>query len=252
MKSLQPLDILVIAPHPDDAEMLCGGLLWKAKLAGKRIGVIDLTRGETGTRGTIQTRKKEAEAATRLLGLDVRENLGLRDGYLINDSKLLSAVVKVLRKYRPASVLAPHWEDQHPDHAAVGQAILHAAYLTGVPKFEPASARGVASAQALPYRPKHVLHYNNRYGIAANLIFDITDVFEHKMELVGCYQSQFGPGDTKRPGAKTEPQTRLSHSNFMEWFRGLHTFYGYQIGARYGEAYCVKSPLRAGLSVLDS
>jgi LmbE family N-acetylglucosaminyl deacetylase len=146
MPATQPLDILVIAPHPDDAEMLCGGLLWKAKLAGKRMGVVDLTRGEMGTRGTIETRQQEAAAATKLLG---------------------------------------------------------------------------------------------------------SDVFERKVELVGCYQTQFGPGTTKKPGADAEPQTRLSHSNFMEFFRGLHTFYGYQIGARYGEAYCVKSPLRAGLSMLD-
>ena len=252
MTEPQPLDILVISPHPDDAEMLCGGLLWKAKLAGKRIGVIDLTRGETGTRGTVKTRRAEAAAASRLIGLDVRENLGLRDGDLIHDSKLLSTIVKVLRKHRPHCVLAPHWEDQHPDHAAAGQAILHAAFMSGVPKFEPKSARGIASAQALPYRPKKVLHYNNRYGIAADLIFDISDVFERKMELVNCYGSQFGPGEAKPSKGVAEPQTRLSHSNFKEWFVGLHTFYGYQIGARYGEAYCVKSPLRASLAVLDS
>ena len=251
MSASQPLDILVIAPHPDDAEMLCGGLLWKAKLAGKRIGIVDLTRGETGTRGTPQTRAQEAAAASKMLGVDVRENLGLKDGHLIHDRTLLSAIVRVLRKHRPACVLAPHWEDQHPDHAAAGQAILHAAFMAGVPKFEPKSARGVASAQALPYRPKLVLHYNNRYGIHANLIFDISDVFERKMELVSCFQSQFGPGAPKKSGTQSEPQTRLSHANFTEWFRGLHTFYGYQIGARYGEAYAVKSPLRASLTMLD-
>jgi len=239
-----------MAPHPDDAEMLCGGLLWKAKLAGKRLGVIDFTRGEMGTRGTIQTRKLEAAAATNMIGLDARENLGLRDGHLIHEPKLIGAMVRMLRKYRPACVLAPHWEDQHPDHAAVGQSIQHAAYLAGVPKFEPKSARGVASALALPYRPKHVLHYNNRYGITADLIFDISDVYERKMELVNCFGSQFGPGK-KQSGGGEEPQTRLSHSNFSEWFSGLHTFYGFQIGVRYGEAYCVKNPLRASISVLD-
>ena len=250
MSALQPLDILVIAPHPDDAELLCGGLLLKAKQAGKRIGVVDLTRGEMGTRGSIETRAKEAAAATRLMDLDARENLGLRDGYLIQDPNLLSAIVRMLRKYRPACVLAPHWEDQHPDHAAAGQAILHAAFMTGVSKFEPDTGEGVVSVDALPYRPSVVLHYNNRYGIAADVIFNIADVFEQKLKLVDCYASQFGPGEATGDG-NAEPQTRLSHSNFIEWFRGLHTFYGYQIGARYGEAYCVKQPLRGTLSLLD-
>ena len=251
MSASKPLDILVISPHPDDAELLCGGLLLKAKLAGKRTGVVDLTRGELGTRGSIEIRKKEAAAATRLLDLDVRENLGLSDGGLLHDPTLEAALVRVLRKHRPACVLAPHWEDQHPDHAAAGQAILHAAFMAGVPKFEPQSARGVASAAGLPYRPRRVLHYNNRYGIAANLVVDISDVFERKLALVDCYRSQFGPGETKKDGTDAEPQTRLSHANFLEFFRGLHTFYGYQIGVRYGEAYCVKGPLRTGISMLE-
>ncbi len=251
MDDSKMLDMLVFAPHPDDAEMLCGGLLWKAKLAGKKIGVIDVTRGEMGTRGSVKTRKAEAAAATRLIGLDARENLGLRDGHLLQDPKLCSALVRMLRKYRPACVLAPHWEDQHPDHTAVGQAIQHAAFLAGVPKFEPASARGVASAQALPYRPKQVWHYNNRYGIAADLVVDISDVFDKKAELIACFASQFGPGEPSETRKESEPQTRLSHGHFFEWMRGMHAFYGHQIGVRYGEAYCVKGPLRIGVPAID-
>src|SRR4051794_2500763 len=132
MRASKNLDILVLSPHPDDAEMLCGGLLWLAKIAGKRIGGVDGARGESGGRGTPKRRAAEAAAATRMIGLDARENLGLRDGHLLQDPKLCSALVRMLRRYRPACVLAPHWEDQHPDHAAVGQASLHAAFLAGV------------------------------------------------------------------------------------------------------------------------
>ena len=248
MNDSRALDILVFSPHPDDAELLCGGLLLKAKLAGKRTGVIDLTQGELGTRGTIATRRAETKAANRILGLDARENLRLRDGHLIEERTLRSALVKSLRKHRPKWVLAPHWEDQHPDHAAVGEAILHAAFMAGVPKFEPANARGVASADSLPYRPTQVLHYNNRYGIIADVVFDISDVFEKKMKLVACYASQFGPGNSSAKTKKSEPQTRLSHRHFEDWFRGMHASYGHKIGARYGEAYCVKGPLRADVA----
>ncbi|HYF51493.1 MAG TPA: bacillithiol biosynthesis deacetylase BshB1 [Planctomycetota bacterium] len=240
------LDILVFAPHPDDAELCCGGLLLLARDAGMRLGVIDITRGEMGTRGSVAERKKEAGAATRMLKLAARENLGLPDGHLHDDEKLRTAMVRSLRKYRPRIVLIPHWEDQHPDHAAVGQAGLYAAWLAGAPKYDAASGKGVASSKSLPYRPKHVLHYNNRYGIKADIVVDITPVMDEKVKLVGCYATQFGPGSKSAKGA---PQTRLSSKNFFEWLRGMHAFYGYQTGARYGEAYAGKSPL--GISDVD-
>lgn len=243
-KRVDELDILVLAPHPDDAEMLCGGLLWKAKSLGRKIGVIDFTRGELGTRGSAAMRRKEAAAATAMLGLDVRENLGLHDGHLNREERLMPSIVRVLRKYRPKLLLTPHWEDQHPDHAALGQASLHAAYLAGVPKYESASAGGVASAGSLPYRPAQILNYNNRYTITANLVVDITKVFEKKAALIACFASQFGAGKAQQ---KFGPQTRLSHGNFYEWLTGLHTFYGHQIGVRYGEAYCSKGPIRADI-----
>jgi len=233
------MDILVAAPHPDDAELCCGGLLLKARDAGLNCAVVDITRGEMGTRGTVQTRKKEAADATKILKLAARENLGLPDGHLHDDDRLRSALVKALRKYRPALFLIPHWEDQHPDHAAVGQAGLYAAWLSGAPKYDPDSATGVASSDQLPYRPTQVLHYNNRYGIQASLIVDISDEMSEKEKLVGCFATQFGPGDTK-----SGPRTKLSHDHFFEFLRGMHSFYGYQIGAKFGEAYCTKGPLR--------
>lgn len=233
------LDILVIAPHPDDAELCCGGLLLKALRAGLRAGVVDVTRGEMGTRGSVATRTKETAAASAMLRLAARENLKLPDGGLHDDERLRRALVKSLRRYRPTLLLAPHWEDQHPDHAAVGQASLYAAWLAGAAKYDAVSARGVAQGDALPYRPRQVLHYNNRYGIQADLVIDISDVMDEKIELVKCFDTQFGPGKGKADG----PQTRLSQAHFFEWLRGMHAFYGYQAGVRYGEAYSVKGPL---------
>ena len=239
------VDVLVLAPHPDDAEIYCGGLLLKAKRAGFSIGVIDVTQGEMGTRGTRHTRKKEAAAASRFLKLDVRENCGMPDGGLCDDGKLRSLLVARMRKYRPGVVLAPHWEDQHPDHAALGQAAIHAAYLAGVPKFAPRSARGIASPGRLPYRPRQILHYNNRYGIKADVVVDVSDVYSEKVEAIRCFESQFGAAPL-RHGHDAEPQTRLSNEKFFEWFRGIHLFYGFQAGVEYGEAYCVKNPVCVG------
>jgi len=231
------VDILVFAPHPDDAELCCGGLLLMARRAGLSLGVVDITQGEMGTRGSVAQRQREAAAASKQVGLLARENLKLPDGQLHDDQRLRRALVKTLRKYRPSILLAPHWEDQHPDHAAVGQASLYAAWLCGAPKYDPKSGSGVTASDRLPYRPRHVLHYNNRYGITADLVFDITPVMDEKVTLVSCFTTQFGPGEKK------SHKTRLSDAHFFDWLRGMHAFYGYQAGVRFGEAYCVKSPL---------
>jgi bacillithiol biosynthesis deacetylase BshB1 len=231
------MDLLVFAPHPDDAELCCGGLLLKAGRAGMSAAVVDATSGEMATRGSPALRRKETAAATKILGLAARENLSMPDGRLSDNESLRVALVRMLRKYRPRILLAPHWEDMHPDHAAVGQAAIYAAFLAGVPKFDPRSAKGVVSAKELPYRPRLLLHYNNRYSIRADVIIDITDVFEQKLALVRCYATQFGPGQAG------QPQTRLSNSRFFDWMRGMHSFYGSQAGVACGEPYCVKTPL---------
>lgn len=233
------LDILVFAPHPDDAELCCGGLLLKARNARLKVGIVDVTRGEMATRGSVRARQREAAAASRRLEVLVRENLRLPDGRLHDDERLRRALVRALRRHRPRLLLIPHWEDQHPDHAAVGQAGLYAAWLAGAPRYDPRSARGVAAPDRLPYRPRQVLHYNNRYGIEADVVVDISEVLEEKLALAACYASQFGPGQKAGGG----PRTRLSSPHFAEWLRGLHSFYGSRIGTRYGEPYCTKGPL---------
>ena len=235
-------ELLCFAPHPDDAELCCGGLLLKAKRSGWRVAIVDCTRGEAATRGKPALRRRETAAANRLLGTDVRLNLGLRDCRLRDDRQLRARFVAMLRRFRPRLVLAPHWEDQHPDHAAVGQAAEHAAWLCGVPRFHPGSAHGVVSPTRLPYRPELVLYYNNRYGIEPDLVVDISESFALKLALARCYASQFGPAE-RAPGRRREPLTRLSSDQFYRWFQALHAYYGFKIGAEYGEAYCLKGPV---------
>lgn len=236
-------DILCIAPHPDDAELCCGGLLLKARSAGKRVVIVDCTRGEMGTRGSVATRAREAAAADRMLGTSARVNLKLRDGHLQDSDALREPLVHALRRFRPKVVLVPHWEDQHPDHAAVGRAAEAVAWLCGAPKYAPRSGKGVASSGQLPYRPDLVLYYQNRYGIEADLVVDISKVFEKKIALAGCYATQFGPGMKGAKRSRKEPLTKLSSEKFLTWFRAMHASYGFKIGVDYGEAYCLKGPL---------
>lgn len=236
-------DIVCLAPHPDDAELCCGGLLLKARDAGLAVGIVDCTQGEMGTRGSVAQRRREAAAADKLLGTACRVNLGLPDGHLRDDDSLREPLVAALRGLRPRVVLAPHWEDQHPDHAALGRAAEPVAWLCGAPKYAPASAKGVAAPDRLPYRPELVLYYNNRYGIEPNLVVDVTEVFPRKIKLVQCYATQFGPGPKKKDKGNRDPQTKLSSDAFLGFLRAMHGFYGFKIGAAYGEAYCIKGPL---------
>lgn len=238
---MKQVDIVCVAPHPDDAELCCGGFLLNAKGAGLSIGIIDCTQGEMATRGTVAVRKKESTAADKLLKTDIRLNLKLKDCHLHDDTTLHVPLVSALRRLRPRILLVPHWDDQHPDHAAVGQAGVNAAWLCGVPKFAPKSAQGVATTDRKPYRPDIVLHYQNRYGIIADLIVDISDVMEGKLKLARCYSSQFGPATTAKQ--KRDPMTKLSSDVFFDWIRGMHAYYGSRIGAAYGEPYCIKGAL---------
>jgi len=236
-------DFLCLAPHPDDAELCCGGLLLLARRAGRAAVIVDCTRGEMGTRGSMALRQKEAAAADAILDTSKRVNLKLRDGHLQDGDRLRVALVRAIRRFRPAVLLVPHWDDLHPDHAAVGRAGEAAAWLCGVPKYDPPSARGIASTQALPYRPLRVLFYQNRYGLEADVVLDISCVIEQKIALVGCYASQFGSPKRGAERSKSQPLTRLSSERFLEWFRALHSWYGAKIGTTYGEAYCVRGPL---------
>lgn len=238
------VDVLVFAPHPDDAEMCCGGLLLLAKRVGRRIGIVDVTRGEASTRGSPEERQRETAAASKFLGVDARDNLGFPDGRLEDDQQLRTALVRMLRKYRPRTLCVPYWEDCHPDHAAVGQAGTYAAWLCGAPKYDSESAAGVASPDRPPYRPRRVLHYQNRYGLQPDLILDISAVSEDKLKLVSLYASQFGPRRAAdAAGRADEPRTMLSSDVFFSWFNARHGEAGARIGVPFGEPYCMKTPV---------
>lgn len=222
------LDVLAISPHPDDAELHCAGLLLQAQANGGRIGVLVLTRGELGSRGDPEQRARESAAAGRVLALDVHEHLALPDGFVRVDDASLSAVVGAIRRHRPALLVAPHWDDHHPDHVAASELARQAAYLSGLVKYP---APGTA------HRPEQVLYYLDRVSVAPDLIVDVTPVMERKEQALRCHAGQL------LPGTETQAQTPLSHPRFLDLWRARHAHHGALIGVEHGEAYVIRSPV---------
>jgi bacillithiol biosynthesis deacetylase BshB1 len=220
--------LIAYAPHPDDAELFCGGTLSKMSSAGYGAGVVDLTEGERGTRGSPETRSKEREKASKTLGLALREGLGLPDmGLAGTDRGQLEAVVASLRQHRPRLVLAPHWEDRHPDHVEGSKLVTSAFFLAGAAKF----------GEGAPFKPSAIIYYQGSQEFAPSLIVDISGQFEAKMKAIECYSSQFSP----RSG--DEPETDIAHPHFLERVRSRARHYGLLIGAEYGEPFLVKGPV---------
>lgn len=224
------VDVLAISPHPDDAELNCSGLLLQAKANGARIGVLDLTRGELGSRGTSEQRMREAEAARDVLGLDVRANLGLPDGFVRVDDSSLLALVGVLRAYRPRLVAAPHWDDHHPDHVAASALVRQAAFLAGLAK-HPASGT--------PHRPEQVLYYLDRVSVQPDLVIDVSAVMDVKERALRCYAGQLFSAEDEDLGISTA----LSRPDFLSAWRSRHVHFGSLIGVDHGEAYVLRSPV---------
>lgn len=223
------LDLLAFAPHPDDAELACGGTLLRLSSMGYRVGVVDLTEGELGTRGTPGKRDRERKKASLALGLSLREGLGLPDMGLSGvDRAQLEAVVKALRRHRPAVVLAPHWEDRHPDHVEGSALVTHAFFLAGAAKF---------TGRSEPFKPVALAYYLGSLDFEPSFVVDISGQFDGKMEAVSCYSSQFSP---RLPG---EPETDIAHPHFLERVRARARHYGLMAGAEYGEPYLVKKPI---------
>lgn len=223
------LDLLVFAAHPDDAELAGGGLLARANALGQKVGIVDLTRGELGSRGTPETRAEESAAADRVLGVSVRENLGLPDGGLVpNDLDARRLVVDAIRRHRPTLIAAPHLEDLHPDHAAAGRIVADALYPSGFANYETGSR---------PYRPAGLIHYMNHFAFEPSFVLDITDVFEVKLAAIRCYASQL-----HREGS-TEPATNISRPDFLARIEGRAREYGSRIGVGFGEPWFSSRPV---------
>lgn len=225
------IDLLAFGAHPDDVELSCSGTLISHIEAGGTAGIVDLTKGELGTRGTIVTREKEAEDAARLMGVSFRLNLELADGFFRSDEESLLKVVRVLRRYRPKVVLANAIKDRHPDHGRGASLVTEACFLAGLRKVETEYEGKMQEV----WRPQVVYHYVQDYYVAPQLVVDISHVFEKKMAAIQAFSSQFYTGKDDK-----EPATPISSKGFMEFIRARAIEWGRPIGAQYGEAYTIE------------
>jgi bacillithiol biosynthesis deacetylase BshB1 len=221
------LDILVFAVHPDDAELGCSGTILKHIALGKKVGIVDFTRGELGTRGTAETRDEEAAESAKILGLHVRENLRFKDGFFKNDETHQLEVIKMVRKYQPEIILTNALHDRHPDHARAGDLANDAIFLSGLIKVE-TKLDGVSQAA---WRPRLVLQYIQDRYIEPDIIIDITDFINQKEECIRAFKTQFDSKDNK------EPQTYISSPEFLDSVTGRAREFGKQIGVKYGEGF---------------
>jgi bacillithiol biosynthesis deacetylase BshB1 len=237
------LDILAIAVHPDDAELGCAGTLLMEKLNGKKIGVVDLTRGELGTRGTPELRAQESARAGAILELNARENLGMADGFFSNDELHQRLLITAIRKYQPEIVLANALKDRHPDHGKAGHLISDSCFLSGLRKIETFAENGNMQEH---WRPKYVFHYIQDRYYHPSFVFDITPVFEKKLESIRAYSSQFHSIEY----SKDEPPTYISTPEFLNSIIGRHQMYGKMIGVAYAEGFITEKMI--GVNQFDA
>ncbi len=221
------LDILAFGAHPDDVELGCGGTLAKEIANGKTAGIVDLTRGELGTRGSAEIRDREAAAAARILGVAVRENLQMRDGFFVNDEAHQLKVIRMIRKYRPEIVLCNAIDDRHIDHGKGSKLVSDACFLSGLRKIETQ-----LDGQNQPaYRPKAVYHYIQWKNIEPDFVVDITGYNDKRIEAILAYASQFYDPDS------TEPETPIATKNFLESLNYRAQDLGRLIGTSYAEGF---------------
>jgi N-acetylglucosamine malate deacetylase 1 len=228
------LDILALGAHPDDVEMSCAGTLLAAAAAGKTIGIVDFTRGELGTRGTPVTRAAEAEAASRILGLSARENLGLPDGFFRNDREHQLPLIAALRRYQPDVVLCNAIQDRHPDHGRGAQLASDACFLSGLRMIETLGADGQPQQ---PWRPRVVYHYIQDRQLPADFVVDISAHWPRKWESIQAYQTQFFNPNSQ------EPQTYLSSQEFAKFMEARAREFGHLIGVEFGEGFTRQRPI---------
>ncbi|WP_418511533.1 bacillithiol biosynthesis deacetylase BshB1 [Corallibacter sp.] len=224
------LDILAIGAHPDDVELGCGATIAKEIANGKKVGIIDLTRGELGTRGTAETRKEEAENAAKILGVSVRENLGFADGFFVNDKEHQLAIIKMIRKYQPEIVLCNAIDDRHIDHGKGSKLVSNACFLSGLIKIETSEDKKLQE----PWRPKHVYHYIQWKHIEPDFVVDISEFIDVKMKAVMAYKTQFYNPDEKGP------QTPISSKNFTDSINYRARDLGRLVGVEYAEGFTVE------------
>lgn len=224
------LDILAIGAHPDDVEMSCGATLAKEIASGKKVGILDLTLGELGTRGSAEIRKKEAEEAAKILGVEIRENIGLADGFFQNSKESQLAVVRILRKYKPEIVLCNAVDDRHIDHAKGSKLVSDACFLSGLRKI--ATELGGVTQNA--WRPNQVYHYIQWKEIPPDFVVDVSGFMEKKLEAVFAYKSQFYDENSN------EPKTPISSKNATDSISYRNRNFGRLIGTDFAEGFTVE------------
>jgi len=227
------LDILAISAHPDDIELSCSGTLIAHKTQGYTTGILDLTEGEMSTRGTIETRQKESAEASQIMGLSLRENLGLSDAKFDLSFENQLRVIKVLRKFRPEIILANALYDRHPDHVRAAELIEEAVFKSGLVKIETEGEKGIQS----PWRPKKVYHYIQSVSLKPDFICDISAHMEEKMAAIRVFKSQFF--DPK----STEPDTYISNPDFLKLIEARSREWGHRIGVSFGEGFVQRQSL---------
>jgi bacillithiol biosynthesis deacetylase BshB1 len=237
------IQVLAMAVHPDDVELCCSGTLMMEKMQGKTIGVADLTRGELGTRGTPELRLREAEEASRIMDLDIRENLGMADGFFQNNEENQRKIIRIIRQYQPDIILASALEDRHPDHGRAGRLISDSCFLSGLRKISTKDNNGREQEQ---WRPKYDFHFIQDRFYQPAFVYDITPVFDRKLASIRSYGSQFHSTTYE----KDEPQTYISGPEFLDSIVGRAQMLGKMIGVKYAEGFITEKMI--GVSSLDS
>ena len=227
------LDILAIGAHPDDVELGCAATLAKEIYNGKKVGIIDLTRGELGTRGTAETRDKESQNASKILGVEVRMNMEFADGFFVNDKWHQIELIKMIRKYQPEIVLCNATNDRHIDHARASKLVSDACFLSGLLKID-TKCDEYDDCWQEPWRPKHVYHYIQWQNLEPDFVVDVSGFIEKKMEAVMAYKTQFYDANSE------EPDTPISSKNFIDSVKYRARDLGRLIGTEYGEGFTVE------------
>lgn len=222
------INLLAIGAHPDDIELGCGGTLLKHKNKGFTTGIIDLTKGELGTRGSAEIRTKEAKLAAKLLNVDIRNNLMLTDGFFENNKKNQLKLIKLIRKYKPDVILTNAYFDRHPDHGRAARLVNDSCFLSGLAKIKDGQK---------PWRPKNIYNYIQFNLTTPNLLVDISNHIDVKMNAILAYKSQF-----YNPSSK-EPETVISKKSFIEGVRHRSANFGRIVGVDYAEAFTVNKPI---------
>jgi len=222
------LDILVLPVHPDDAELGCAGTILKHIALGKKVGIVDMTRGELGTRGSAEIRAEEAASSSKILGLAVRENLGLPDGFFENTKPFQLKVIEAIRKYQPKIIITNAYHDRHPDHGRASDLVETAAFLAGLRKIE----TSIDGEPQEAWRPELVLHFIQDEYIKPDILIDVTEYWDKKIESIQAFGSQFF-----NPNWENEPQTYISSPQFIQVIDARAREFGKVINVKYAEGF---------------